>query len=171
VAVGFLAAAPLVAQSAGPATIVVETTKGTFSFSTFPSEAPATVAHIVALVKSGFYDGQRIHRAVPGFIVQFGDPQSRDPAKPDLWGRGAAAASGKPVGVVELSRKRLHVKGAVALSHPGNPAQGDSQIYVTLASRPDLDGQYVVFGQVTSGDEVPAALQVGDVILRMYVAP
>jgi cyclophilin family peptidyl-prolyl cis-trans isomerase len=158
-------------QSAGPPTIVVETAKGTFSFVTFPSEAPATVAHIVALVKSGFYDGQRVHRAIPDFVVQFGDPRSRDPGSRELWGRGAGAASGTPVGTVEMSRKRLHVTGAVALSHPGTPAQGDSQIYVTLAPRPDLDGQYVVFGQVTSGDDVPASLQVGDVIVRMYVTP
>lgn len=171
VSVSIADAAPLLAQSAGPPTIVVETTKGTFSFSTFPSEAPVTVAHIVALVKSGFYDGQRVHRAVPGFIVQFGDPQSRDPGKRELWGRGAAAASGKPVGVAEMSKKRLHVKGAVALSHPGGPTQGDSQMYITLSSRPDLDGQYVVFGQVTNGEEVPASLQVGDLIVRMYVRP
>jgi len=158
-------------QQASAATIVVETTKGTFSFTTFPADAPVTVAHIIALVKSGFFDGQRIHRAIPGFVVQFGDPQSRDPDKRALWGRGAAAASGKPVGVAEMTKKRLHVKGAVGLSHPGNPALGDSQIYVTLASRPDLDGQYVVFGQVTGGEDVLAELQVGDQIVRMFVEP
>jgi cyclophilin family peptidyl-prolyl cis-trans isomerase len=163
--------ADLSAQSAGPAIIVVETAKGSISFTTFPNEAPATVAHIVALVKSGFYDGQRIHRALPGFLVQFGDPQSRDLAKRELWGRGSAAASGKPIGVAEISKKRLHTKGAVALAHPGNPAQGDSQIYITLADRPDLNGQYVVFGQVIGGDDVLPALEVGDLIVRVHVKP
>ena len=65
------------ANAAGPV-IVVETTKGTFAFETYPREAPKTVAHVVALVRRGFYDGQRVHRAVPGFLVQWGDPRSRD---------------------------------------------------------------------------------------------
>ncbi|PYQ71976.1 MAG: hypothetical protein DMG01_24835, partial [Acidobacteria bacterium] len=56
--------------------IVVETTKGTFAFETYDSEAPKTVAHVVDLVPDGFYDGQRIHRAAPRFVVQWGDPRS-----------------------------------------------------------------------------------------------
>ena len=73
------------------------------------------------------------------------------------------------MGAAELSKKRPHTKGAVGLAHSGNPAQADSQIYVTLANRPDLDGRYVVFGQIIAGDDVPAKLQVGDVISKMYV--
>ena len=159
--------APL-AQSSGPV-IVVETSKGTFEFEAYPEDAPKTVAHIVALVKQGFYDGQRIHRAMPGFLVQWGDPRSRDAEQEADWGRGPAASSGTPVGVAEISRKRLHVAGAVAMAHPGVPAQGDSQIYVTLADRPDLDGKYAVFGQVVAGAEVPAALERGDVIRRVFL--
>ena len=153
---------------AGPI-IFVETSKGTFSFQTFPNDAPATVAHVVALVRSGFYDGQRVHRALPGFIVQFGDPQSRDLTKRDLWGRGRGAASGHPIGAAEISPKRVHTKGAVGMAHMGDPAKADSQIYVTLAERPDLDGRYAVFGQVMSGEDVPEKLQVGDEIVKMYV--
>jgi cyclophilin family peptidyl-prolyl cis-trans isomerase len=155
-------------QSRGPV-VVVETVRGSFEFETFPIDAPLTVAHIVGLVKSGFYDGQRVHRAVPGFVVQFGDPQTRDVDTRPSWGRGAAAASGKPIGAAEITERRVHVKGAVAVAHMGDPAKGDSQIYVALANRPDLDGQYVVFGQVTDGDDVPGALQVGDVIVRVYL--
>jgi len=151
--------------------IVVETSRGSFSFETFPDEAPVTVAHIVALVRDHFYDGLRVHRAQPGFVVQFGDPQSRDPQKRDSWGRGSAAASGKPVGVAELSKKRLHKGGAVGMAHLGDPSKADSQIYITLAPRPDLDGRYAVLGEVIAGDDVPAQLQVGDVITRMFVAP
>jgi cyclophilin family peptidyl-prolyl cis-trans isomerase len=165
-----LAPPRLAGQPSGPV-IVVETVKGTFSFETFPSDAPVTVAHIVALARSGFYDGQRIHRAVPGFVVQFGDPQSRDVSARERWGRGAAAASGTPVGVAEVSARRLHVKGAVGVAHMGDPAGGDSQIYVTLADRRDLDGQYAVIGQVIGGDDVPAALEVGDLITRVSVTP
>ena len=149
--------------------IVVETSKGTFAFETFPNEAPKTVTHIVALVRKGFYDGQRVHRALPGFIVQFGDPQSRDVSVRERWGRGAAASSGTPIGVAEITRKRLNQAGAVGIAHMGNPARGDSQIYITLAPRPDLDGQYAVFGNVIEGADVPARLQVGDEIRRVYV--
>ena len=158
------------AQSTGPV-IVVETSRGTFSFETFPGDAPLTVAHVVTLVKAGFYDGQRIHRAIPGFVVQFGDPQTREVSTRPLWGRGAAAASGKPIGAAEITRRRLHVKGAVAMAHLGNPANADSQIYVTLANRPDLDGQYAVFGQLLDGDGVVESLQAGDLITRVSVRP
>ena len=165
-----LAACAATAQSAGPV-IVVETSRGTFSIETFPGDAPQTVAHIVALAKSGFYDGQRVHRAMPGFVVQFGDPQTRDMSARAVWGRGAAAGSGKPIGAAEISRRRIHVKGAVAMAHMGDPAKADSQVYVTLANRPDLDGQYAVFGQVIDGAEVPETLQVGDLITRVFVKP
>jgi cyclophilin family peptidyl-prolyl cis-trans isomerase len=156
------------AQPAGPV-IVVETTKGTFEFETYPMDAPKTVAHIVELVKRGFYDGQRIHRALPGFVVQWGDPRSRDLAREADWGRGPEASSGHPIGVSELRRKRLHTRGAVAMAHMGNPALADSQIYVTLANRPDLNNRYTVFGHIVAGDDVPARLERGDLIRRMYV--
>jgi peptidyl-prolyl cis-trans isomerase B (cyclophilin B) len=155
-------------QSQGPV-IVVETTKGTFEFETFPDDAPKTVAHVAELVKRGFYDGQRVHRAVPGFLVQWGDPRSRDMARETTWGRGPEAASGSPIGVAEISKKRLHRAGAVAMSHPGVPTKADSQMYVTLADRPDLNGKYVVFGQVVDGADVPARLERGDVIRRVFV--
>jgi peptidyl-prolyl cis-trans isomerase B (cyclophilin B) len=158
------------AQTSGPV-IVVETSRGTFSFETFPSDAPLTVAHVVSLAKAGFYDGQRVHRALPGFVVQFGDPQTRDVATRSLWGRGAEASSGKPIGAAEITRRRLHVKGAVGMAHLGDPAKADSQIYVTLANRPDLDGQYAVFGQVLEGAAVVESLQVGDLITRVSVKP
>src|SRR5204863_298110 len=111
------------AQEPTAPVIVVETSQGTFAFETYPEEAPKTVTHIVDLVRRGFYDGQRVHRAIPGFLIQWGDPQSRDPSKEAVWGRGPAASSGSPIGAAEMSKKRTHSKGAVALSHPGNPAQ------------------------------------------------
>jgi peptidyl-prolyl cis-trans isomerase B (cyclophilin B) len=158
------------AQSAtvGP-TVVVETTKGTFSFETYPREAPLTVAHVLALVRRGFYDGQRIHRAVPGFLVQWGDPRSRDSERAEVWGRGPEASSGKPIGTSEISRKHPAVAGVVAMAHPGLPAAADSQMFITLSRRTELDGYYTVFGHVVVGADVPAALQRGDVVTRMYV--
>ena len=156
------------AQLAGPV-IVVETTKGTFEFETYPAEAPKTVAHVVDLVKRGFYDGQRVHRALPGFLVQWGDPKSRDLSREADWGRGADASSGHPIGVSEIRKKRLHTRDAVAMAHQGNPALADSQIYVTLANRPDLNNRYTVFGHIIAGDDVPSRLERGDLIRKMYV--
>ena len=169
-----LTTAPAASQAGGPGgapgpVIVVETARGTFAFETYPREAPKTVAHVVALVRRGFYDGQRIHRAIPGFLVQWGDPRSRDMAKEGEWGRGPEASSGKPIGSAETSKKHLHVAGAVAMAHPGIPAAADSQMYVTLAKRADLDGYYTVFGRVIAGADVPATLERGDVITKMYV--
>jgi cyclophilin family peptidyl-prolyl cis-trans isomerase len=160
--------APPLAQGSAPV-IVVETSKGTFQFELYPDDAPKSVAHVVELVTRGFYDGQRVHRALPGFVVQWGDPRSRDADQEKEWGRGAAASSGQPVGAAELSKKRTHMRGAVALAHPGNPAQADSQIFVTLADRPELNGRYTVIGYVIGGGEVPARLERGDLILRMSV--
>ena len=164
-----LAAIPSAQEKNGRPVVVVETSSGAFSFEMFPADAPLTVAHILDLVNSRFYDGQRIHRAVPGFVVQFGDPQTRDAARRESWGRGPAAASGKPVGAAEIVRKRLNVKGAVGLAHMGDPAKGDSQIYITLERRPDLDGRYAVFGQIVDGMDVLSQLRVGDEIRRVYV--
>lgn len=158
----------LQAQEVAPV-IVVDTSKGTFAIETYPEEAPKTVAHIVDLVKRGFYDGQRIHRAVPGFVVQWGDPRSRELEQESVWGLGPEASSGKPIGVPEMSRKRVHTGGAVGVAHPGLPSQADSQIYVTLADRPELNFKYAVFGRVIEGADVPSRLERGDVIRRMFL--
>jgi cyclophilin family peptidyl-prolyl cis-trans isomerase len=152
---------------AGPV-VVVETTKGTFEFETYPNEAPRTVEHILALVKKNFYNGLRFHRVEPGFVIQAGDPNTRDYTKKALWG---TSGSGTPVGLAELSRKRLHVKGAVAMAHSGNPAKADAQWYVTLNAVPRLDGKYVVFGRVINGLDVTTQIRVGDVIRKMSVKP
>lgn len=151
---------------AGPV-LVVETVKGTFEIETYPNEAPKTVEHILALVKRNFYNGQRVHRVEPGFVVQFGDPQTRDMTKREDWG---TRDSGTPVGVLEVNKKRTHVAGAVALAHrEGDPKSGDSQMYITLSARPELDGKYAVFGQVISGMDAVQKLRVTDVIRRVTV--
>ena len=71
---------------AGPV-IVLETAKGTIEFETYPDEAPKTVARILELAKKGFYNGHRFHRAEPNFLIQVGDPTSRDVSKESWWGR------------------------------------------------------------------------------------
>ena len=160
---------PRVLAQRSSALVVVETTRGTFAFDTYPKDAPLSVAHILKLAKAGFYDGQRVHRAVPGFVVQFGDPQTRDLDKRALWGKGIEASNGEPIGVGEVVLKRKNVALAVGLAHQGEPAKADSQLYIMLEARPELDGQYAVIGQVIEGEDVPAQLQVGDEIRRVYV--
>jgi cyclophilin family peptidyl-prolyl cis-trans isomerase len=151
---------------AGPV-IVVDTVKGVFEFETYPNEAPKTVEHILGLVKRNFYNGQRVHRVEPGFVVQFGDPQTRDMTKRDDWGSGG---SGKPIGAAEVSKKRTHVVGAVAMAHlPGDPRGADSQMYITLSPQPQLNADYTVFGQVISGMDVVQKLRIADIIRRVTV--
>lgn len=149
--------------------IVVETVKGTFEFETYPDAAPKSVEHILRLVKRNFYNGQRVHRVEPKFVVQWGDPKSRDMTKRDAWGRAPGAGSGQPIGVAEISKTYLHVKGAVGLAHAGDPTQADSQIYVMLGDRPALNGKYAVIGQVVSGMDVVEKLQVEDIVKKMYL--
>lgn len=160
------AAAPQPSPGAGSVIVFETATKGSFEIETYPNEAPRTVAHILALVKRNFYNGQRFHRVVPGFVVQWGDPTSRDVTKKDRWGTGG---SGKPIGAAEMNPKRTHRLGAVAMAHAGDPKLADSQMYVALAPVPRLDGGYTVFGQVISGMDVVQKIQVGDVIMRATV--
>lgn len=151
------------APPAGPV-IVLETAKGTIEFETFPDDAPKTVARIVALVKKGFYNGQRFHRAEPNFLVQIGDPASRNMTLIEWWGR---SGSGKPIGAREVTKKRRHVRGAVAMAYAGtDPANADSQFYIMKGPRPELDGKYVVFGRIVKGMEVVDRLQKADVLKK-----
>ena len=143
---------------------MVETAKGTIEIQTYPGDAPKTVEHIVALAKRNFYNGLRVHRVVPGFVVQFGDPQSRDMTKRDRWGTGG---SGRTIGVAEVKRK--HVMGSVAAAHKGDPRFADSQIYITFEAQPQLDRDFTVFGQVTSGMDVARKLAMNDIIRRVTV--
>jgi cyclophilin family peptidyl-prolyl cis-trans isomerase len=85
----------------------------------------------------------------------------------EWWGRGGG--SGDTIGVAEFSKRRTHIRGAVGLAHGGDATQADSQIYVVLRNRPDLDGKYTVIGRVTSGLEVVEQLVVTDVIKNVTV--
>jgi cyclophilin family peptidyl-prolyl cis-trans isomerase len=150
---------------AGPV-IVFETAKGSFEMETYPNEAPKSVDHILALVRRNFYNGLRVHRVIRGQLVQFGDPQTRDMTKRDFWGTGG---SGNAIGVAEMSPKRKHLVGSVALAHPGDPRQADSQLYVMLAPQPKYDGHYAVIGRVINGMDVVQKLVETDIIRRATV--
>ena len=167
--VAVLGAAPIEQTSpgAGPV-IVLETAKGTIEFETYPDEAPKTVAQIVGLVKRNFYTGLRFHRAEASLgAVQIGDPQTRNMLMKEYWGR---AASGKPIGVAEITKKRKHVRGAVAMAYPGtDPKSADSQFFIDTKAHPEWDGKYAVFGKVIKGIEVVDKIQVADLVKKATV--
>src|SRR4051812_3382739 len=152
---------------AGPI-VVLDTAKGTIEFETYPEEAPKTVAQIVALVKRNFYNGLRFHRVEATLgIVQVGDPQSRNMLMREMWGR---AGSGKPIGAAEMTRKRRHVRGAVAMAYAGtDPKAADSQFFIDLKAHPEWDAKYTVFGRVIKGMEVVDKIQIADVIKKASV--
>jgi cyclophilin family peptidyl-prolyl cis-trans isomerase len=163
---GAAAGAQQKSPGAGPI-IVLETEKGVIEFETYPEEAPKTVAQILALVKRNFYNGQRFHRAELNFLVQIGDPQSRNVLMQDWWGR---SGSGKPIGVSEVTKKRTHVRGAVAMAYPGSdPRSADSQFYILLKAKPELNEKYTVFGKVLKGMEVVDRIRKGDILKKAYV--
>ena len=166
--VGALTAAAAQQKTPGAGSIVVlETAKGTIEFETYPEEAPKTVARVIELVKKNFYNGQRFHRAEPNFVIQVGDPVSRDMSRQEWWGR---QGSGNPIGVAEITRKRRHGPGAVSMAYSGTDrTTADSQFFITRRAAPELDGKYTVFGKVISGMDVVAKIQRGDILKRAYL--
>jgi cyclophilin family peptidyl-prolyl cis-trans isomerase len=152
------------APAANPV-VVFETVRGAIEFQLFRAEAPKSTAHLEALVKRGFYRGQRFHRVTP-VLAQIGDPQSRNMTLRDWWGR---SNSGTPINAFELSKKRMHIAGAVGLAHAGNPMAADSQIYFMKQASPSLDGKHAVVGQVTLGQAVLARIQEADVIKNAFL--
>lgn len=151
------------------AIIVLETSKGTIEFETYPEEAPKTVARVLELVKKNFYNGQRFHRAEPKFLVQIGDPVSRDMSREEWWGR---QGTGNPIGVSEVTKKRRPMLGAVGMAYPGtDKLQADCQFFILRRNAPELEGKYTIFGKVLTGMDVVMKLQRGDMLKRAYVKP
>ena len=165
-----LGASVLSAQNAQPApgnpVVVVETVKGPIEIELYAKDAPKTVARLLELFRTNFYRGQRFHRVEPDFLIQVGDPATRDFTKRARWGAGG---SGRSIGVAEIDRKHRHVRGAVGMAHAGNAAAADSQFYIMRAARPSLDGKYTVVGRVLSGMDVVDRTALNDMIRKAYV--
>lgn len=147
----------------------IDTAKGVILVETYPTDAPKSFEHILALVKKRFYDNQAVHRVVPGQAVQFGDPQTRNMMLVDWWGRGPNSGSGSTIGVSEVSKTRKHRRGTLAIANSGSPALGDSQMFIALRAVPSWDGKYTIIGQVTAGIEVADKLARGDKIKSIAV--
>ena len=164
---------PATAKSALPIVVFDVDKKGSFEVEFYPNDAPKSVEHILTLVRRNFYNGVRVHRFEPGFVVQFGDPLTRDMTRKSSWGSGG---SGRSVGVAEISPKRTHKLGTVALAHAGNPATtADSQMYICVNSDPNrysyMNGKYAVIGQVISGMPVVQQIRELDIIRARLKAP
>jgi cyclophilin family peptidyl-prolyl cis-trans isomerase len=153
-------------SAAGPI-VVLETAKGTIEFETYPEDAPKTVARILELVKKNFYNGLRFHRAEK-HLVQIGDPVSRDMSRQGFWGQ---RGSGTAIGVAEITKRRRHVAGSVAMAHAGDPKFADSQFYITKRAAPEFDGKYTVFGRVIRGLDVVSKLEKADILKKAFVKP
>lgn len=139
------------------ASVRVATTRGDFEMSLLPHLAPGTVASFVDLAQQGYFDDTPIHRVVPGFVVQAGDPTGTGLGDPGYSLRSELTDTPYDRGVVGM-----------ALSGPDT---GGSQFFITLTKQPHLDGQYTVFGRVTSGMDIADLLEEGDRILAVVVKP
>lgn len=142
---------------------VIETSKGRIVFELYPEVAPKTVANFEKLAGDSFYNGTKFHRVVPGFVIQGGDPNSKnsDPSDDGMGGPGYTIAA-------EFNKVK-HTTGTVAMARSQAVDSAGSQFYICLAPQPNLDGQYTVFGQVTEGQEVVDKIQIGDVMTKVSV--
>lgn len=124
----------------------IQTRFGDIEVEFFPDAAPKTVENFLKLAKSGFYDGLAFHRIVPGFVIQGGDPNTKNIANRSTWGTGGPGWTVK----AEFNRNK-HSKGALSMARSQDPNSAGSQFFIVLKDSNFLDGQYTVFGRVTSG--------------------
>lgn len=130
-------------------------------------EAPKTSENFLKLVKQKFYDGIRFHRVVPRFVVQAGDPLTKDP-KVSL--DDPRVGTGGPGYTIKFEPNSLkHKRGAIGMARTPDPDSAGSQFYICLEPQPQLDGNYVVFGEVVQGVEIVDRIQRGDVIEKAVV--
>ncbi len=130
----------------------LKTSMGEIKLELFPSDAPNTVRNFVNLSSSGFYEGVTFHRVIPNFMIQGGDPLSKDnnPANDGTGGPGYFFDD-------EINSHKL-VKGSLAMANAGPNTNGSQFFIVTAESTPWLDGNHTVFGKVVSGMEVVEAI-------------
>jgi len=168
-AVVLLVVAPALAQDKPPAkapTAVMTLEKGgQVTLELFPADAPKHVENFVKLARAGFYDGQRFHRVVPGFVVQLGDPQSKTLPMdhPDMGTGGPGYTIN-----AEFNNRKFE-RGTLGMARKSDPNSAGSQFYIMLGPAPHLNGQYTAFGRVVSGMDVVDAIKVGDRVKSIKV--
>ena len=146
-------------------TAIIETSKGTITAELFDADAPGTVANFEKLGNSEFYDGTRFHRVISNFVIQGGDPLSKDPKNP----RVGTGGPGYTIKCETDTSKHKHSAGSLSMAHAGKNT-GGSQFFIAHSPQPHLDGVHTVFGQVTSGMDVVNAIRQGDEITSIRVS-
>ena len=127
---------------------IIKTGFGNIKFSLVSDIAPETVRNFSQLAKSGFYDGTLFHRIIPGFMIQGGDPNTKNPDK-STWGQGGPGYNLK----AEFN-SRSHLRGIVSMARTNDPDSAGSQFFIVTSDSTFLDRQYTVFGEVVEGMEV-----------------
>lgn len=143
-----VAAADKPAEAKSPKA-VINTKLGEMEIKFFPEKAPKHVESFIALAKSGYYNGTIFHRVIPGFMIQGGDPNTKDPNKPETYGVGGPSAKLK----AEFN-DIPHRRGILSMARTNDPNSAGSQFFVVVKDSNFLDGQYTVFGEVVKGMEV-----------------
>ena len=127
---------------------IIETSNGKIMFKLFPDIAPETVRNFKKLAESGFYNGILFHRVIPGFMIQGGDPNTKQPDK-SKWGLG-----GPGYNIKAEFNSRSHLRGVVSMARAMDPDSAGSQFFIITTDSTFLDGQYTAFGEVIEGLEV-----------------
>jgi peptidyl-prolyl cis-trans isomerase B (cyclophilin B) len=150
-------------------TATFETNIGTITAEMYEKEAPGTVANFEKLANSGFYDGVKFHRVITDFVVQGGDPLSRD--LPDGHPRVGTGGPGWTIRCETAGNPRKHAVGALSMAHAGKDT-GGSQFFMVLSEQntKHLNGVHTVFGQITGGLDVMKKIKQNDVMTKVRVA-
>ena len=130
-------------------TATIVTSKGTILADLFDTETPNTVANFEKLANSEFYDGTRFHRVINNFMIQGGDPYSKEPNNP----RVGTGGPGYKIKCETHLNTHKHVAGTLSMAHAGKDT-GGSQFFITLAATPWLDNKHSIFGEVVEGMDV-----------------
>jgi peptidyl-prolyl cis-trans isomerase B (cyclophilin B) len=128
---------------------VIKTTEGEMAIQFWPEVAPKTVENFKKLARDGFYDGTAFHRIVKGFMIQGGDPLTKDARAEARWGTG-----GPGYQIKAEFNDRPHVRGVISMARSQNPDSAGSQFFICLADARFLDKQYTAFGKLITGDDV-----------------
>jgi peptidyl-prolyl cis-trans isomerase B (cyclophilin B) len=136
-----------------PEVAVINTTEGTMVIQFWTDAAPGTIANFKKLAEKGFYDGTCFHRVIKGFMIQGGDPLTKDPSKEDMWGTGGPGYSIK----AEFN-DHSHARGVISMARSQDPDSAGSQFFICDGSPTFLDHQYTTFGKLIKGDDVLAKI-------------
>ena len=128
--------------------VTIKTNFGSIKFTLLPELAPETVRNFSKLAKDVFYNGTLFHRVIPGFMIQGGDPNTKNADK-NMWGQGGPGYNLK----AEFN-SRSHLRGIVSMARAADPDSAGSQFFIVTSDSTFLDKQYTVFGEVTEGMEV-----------------